>query len=45
MERIYDDVAYVIKEWDMEGHKWYSLWAPGLPEGFLDHGVDLVPRS
>jgi catechol 2,3-dioxygenase len=44
MERIYDDESYSLVEWDLSGHEWYSLWAPGLPTGFIEQGVKPVPR-
>jgi catechol 2,3-dioxygenase len=42
MQRIYDEATYVPGEWDTGGHKWYSLWAPGFPEGFM--GLGLPPH-
>jgi catechol 2,3-dioxygenase-like lactoylglutathione lyase family enzyme len=39
MARIYDDQAYKPREWDLTDHKWYSLWSPALPEGFVERGV------
>jgi hypothetical protein len=39
MERVYDEAGYVLKEGDMSGHKWFSLWEPWLPDGFLEHRV------
>lgn len=45
MQRIYDDDTYVPGEWDMEGHKWYSLWGPQpLPDGFSDLGLPPAKR-
>jgi catechol 2,3-dioxygenase len=45
MQRIYDDDTYVPGEWDMEGHKWYSLWGPQpLPDGFGDLGLPPAKR-
>lgn len=39
MERIYDEDGHEPVTWEMEGQRWYSLWSPGIPEGFADHGV------
>jgi catechol-2,3-dioxygenase len=39
MERIYDELTHEPGSWEMVGHKWFSLWAPQLPEGFLDLGI------
>jgi catechol 2,3-dioxygenase len=39
MERIYDEDGHEPVAWSMEGQRWYSLWSPGLPEGFGDLGV------
>jgi catechol-2,3-dioxygenase len=45
MQRIYDDDTYVPGQWDMEGHKWYSLWGPQpLPDGFSDLGLPPAKR-
>jgi catechol 2,3-dioxygenase len=45
MQRIYDDESYVPVEWDLTGHKWFSRWAPIMPEGFLDLGVPCAEPS
>jgi catechol-2,3-dioxygenase len=39
MERIYDEDGHEPTTWDMEGQGWYSLWSPGIPEGFGEFGV------
>jgi catechol 2,3-dioxygenase len=39
MERIYNDETFVPREWTTDGHRWYSLWSPGLPDGFVDYGL------
>jgi catechol 2,3-dioxygenase len=45
MQRIYDDESYVPQEWDMSGHRWWSLWTPLRPDGFTDHGLPFAPNS
>jgi catechol-2,3-dioxygenase len=42
MQRIYDEGNYVPGEWETAGHKWYSLWAPGIPDGFMGLGLPPV---
>ena len=44
MDRIYDDASHSPVAWDLSGHNWYSMWAPGLPAGFLEQGVGPVLR-
>jgi catechol 2,3-dioxygenase len=45
MERIYDDANHVPKDWDVDGHKWLTLWGPqGLPEGFTELGLPYSKR-
>jgi catechol 2,3-dioxygenase len=39
MHRIYDDANYVPGNWERTGHKWYSLWGPGFPDGFAELGL------
>ncbi len=39
MDRIYDDANYVPGNWERTGDKWYSLWAPGFPDGFAELGL------
>ncbi|HTT93367.1 MAG TPA: VOC family protein [Solirubrobacterales bacterium] len=43
MERIYDEFGHEPVTWSMEGQDWYSLWSPGIPDGFGDLGVPPVP--
>ena len=46
MERIYHDLTHTPGYWNPEdGHKWFSLWNPQLPDGFLDLGVPSVART
>jgi catechol-2,3-dioxygenase len=39
MQRIYDEATYVPEEWDMAGHRWWSMWAPLRPDDFTAHGL------
>lgn len=40
MQRIYDEANYEPGSWSAgQGHKWYSLWAPGFPEDFMALGL------
>ena len=42
MLRIYDDASYTPTDWNLEDHKWFSRWAPLLPEGFVELGIPLA---
>jgi catechol 2,3-dioxygenase-like lactoylglutathione lyase family enzyme len=42
MLRIYDEEAYKPVQWDLTDHKWFSRWAPTIPDGFIELGV---PRA
>jgi catechol 2,3-dioxygenase len=42
MLRIYDDDSYTPVVWDLESHKWFSRWAPLMPEGFQSLGIPLA---
>jgi catechol-2,3-dioxygenase len=44
MLRIYDEAAYEPVQWDLTSHKWFSRWAPMMPDGFLELGVP-VPEA
>jgi catechol-2,3-dioxygenase len=37
--KIYDDESYEVPVWDETDHKWFSKWAPLMPEGFAELGV------
>jgi catechol 2,3-dioxygenase len=39
MIRIDDDAGYEPLDWDPTDHKWFSRWAPLMPDDFLAHGV------
>lgn len=39
MQRIYDDTTFEPGNWVTEGHKWFSLWSPHVPDGFFDLGL------
>jgi len=39
MDHIYDDESYEPVVWDMDGFKWFSRWAPLMPEGWVELGV------
>ncbi len=39
MQRIYDETTFEPGHWVTEGHKWFSLWSPHVPEGFFDLGL------
>lgn len=40
MQRIYDDEHHEPIDWDVDGHKWLSLWGPQpLPDGFAELGL------
>jgi catechol 2,3-dioxygenase len=44
MEQIVDEANHVPGVWDVESdHKWYSLWAPGIPPEMMDLGVPAAP--
>jgi catechol 2,3-dioxygenase-like lactoylglutathione lyase family enzyme len=45
MQRIYDDSTFELEQWDETSHRWYSLWSPGLPDGFRDHGLGMAARD
>jgi len=45
MERIYDDEHHKPKHWELEGHKWFSLWGPQLPDGFVELGIPFSGRG
>lgn len=45
MKRIYDETTYEPKHWTLDGHKWFSLWGPQLPEGFMERGVAPASRE
>ena len=42
MLQIYDDASYTPVAWDLEDHKWFSRWAPLMPEGFQSLGIPLA---
>jgi catechol 2,3-dioxygenase-like lactoylglutathione lyase family enzyme len=42
MLRIYDDASYTPTDWNLEDHKWFSKWAPLMPEGFQELGIPLA---
>jgi catechol 2,3-dioxygenase len=43
MQRIYDDDHHVPTNWSMDGHKWFSLWGPQIPDGFTTLGLPPAP--
>lgn len=42
MDQIYDDESHVPGNWELTGHKWFSRWGPGIPEGFVERGIPLA---
>lgn len=43
LDRIYDEASYEPQVWVMEDHKWWSRWAPLLPDGFPMLGIPQQP--
>ena len=42
MLRIDDDASYQPTDWDLSNPKWFSRWAPLMPEGFQELGIPLA---
>jgi catechol 2,3-dioxygenase-like lactoylglutathione lyase family enzyme len=42
LDRVYDEEGYTPVVWDDADHKWWSRWAPLMPEGFVDLGLPQV---
>ncbi|CAB4927419.1 unannotated protein [freshwater metagenome] len=45
MERFYSDEDQPVRSWDEADHKWFSLWSPDFPGGFIERGVPPVRRD
>jgi catechol 2,3-dioxygenase len=45
MDRIDDETTFKLPVWNLEQHKWWSLWAPLIPDGFPTLGIPLAPRA
>jgi catechol-2,3-dioxygenase len=44
MVRIYDEASHEPTSWSTDGHKWFSLWEPFVPDGFTERGVRPAAR-
>jgi catechol 2,3-dioxygenase len=44
MDQVHNEETHVPGRWDLVGHKWFSLWSPGVPAGFVERGIPLARR-